>query len=331
MKRIFLISFSIFLSFTSYAQTKTSVKEYISQYKDIAIANMNTYGIPASIIMAQAISESGSGNSQLALKSNNHFGIKCKPEWTGERVSHDDDALGECFRKYSTVYDSYMDHSAFLTTRDRYSSLFELEVTDYQGWAQGLKSAGYATNPQYPTMLIRIIEANKLHELDDAALLIAQGVVEEVVEPTQVAVKVEEPVTLDENSYVGFIASARDYNIKATRLQIPVYINNNVEFIIAQKGDTFNSISVRTKKSVNRLVKYNELETAPEGVAEGSIIYISTKKSKVANGFNYHTVAKKETLHSISQKYGVRIDKLAKLNLYTRSYKVKPGQKMLLK
>ncbi len=330
MKKHLFILLLLLVSLPASAQIKNSVKEYVSQYKDIAIANMNKYGIPASIIMAQAINESGAGNSPLALKSNNHFGIKCKPEWTGERVSHDDDAKGECFRKYDSVYDSYMDHSLFLTTRERYSSLFTLDRRDYRGWASGLKAAGYATNPKYPAMLISTIEDNNLFELDDEAIALAtnpEGLDSDIIQDEAP----NEEIILDENGYIGSIAVANDYNIKATKLQIPVYINNNVEFVIAQAGDTFNSIAVRTNKSIKKLVKYNELETAPSSIAEGSIIYISSKKSKAANGYNYHTVAKNETLHSISQKYGIRIEKLADLNLYDKVYAIKIGQKMLLR
>ena len=168
MKRLdFTISiFLCLLSFSGYSQAKITVEEYISLYKDLAIKEMKTYRIPASVTLAQGILESENGNSPLALEANNHFGIKCHKEWTGKTYIYDDDIKDECFRKYIKVEDSYRDHSEFLTTRDRYKSLFDLDITDYKGWAYGLKEAGYATNPRYPEILIRIIEENGLMELD---------------------------------------------------------------------------------------------------------------------------------------------------------------------
>lgn len=140
--------------------------QYINTYKDIAIRQMNAYGIPASIILAQACLESGNGNSRLAVKGNNHFGIKCHNTWKGKRIYHNDDSRGECFRRYSNAEDSFKDHSEFLKNSRRYQSLFDLKKTDYKAWAHGLKAAGYATNPKYAQMLIDIIEKNELHKYD---------------------------------------------------------------------------------------------------------------------------------------------------------------------
>ena len=139
---------------------------YIKKYAPLAVLEMHEYKIPASITLAQGILESGNGRSQLASKSNNHFGIKCHKGWTGQRVYHDDDEKGECFRKYKYVQTSYQDHSKFLTSRRRYADLFKLRLTDYKGWAKGLKKAGYATDKKYPKKLIRIIEEYKLYEFD---------------------------------------------------------------------------------------------------------------------------------------------------------------------
>lgn len=153
-----------FFAFAASAQ-KMSRAEYIAKYKDLAIAEMNQYGIPASITLAQGVLESGDGNSELARKAKNHFGIKCHSSWTGKKVYHDDDEAQECFRKYSTVSASYRDHSIFLQ-KPRYANLFELAITDYKGWAKGLKKAGYATNPKYPELLINIIETHQLQQYD---------------------------------------------------------------------------------------------------------------------------------------------------------------------
>ena len=159
---IFLICFIPFK--TVFAQDRISTEEYIETYKDVAIKKMKTFNIPASITLAQGILESGSGNSRLAMKANNHFGIKCHKNWTGKTFTLDDDVKNECFRKYKDPADSYRDHSEFLTQRGRYSFLFEYKITEYKSWANGLKKAGYATNPKYPQLLIRIIERYDLSQ-----------------------------------------------------------------------------------------------------------------------------------------------------------------------
>ena len=146
------------------------IKAYVENYKDVAMNNMKNHGIPASIILAQGILESGAGKGKLALSANNHFGIKCHKEWTGESVKHDDDAAQECFRKYELPSESYRDHSLFLTSRPRYSSLFKLDKGDYQSWAKGLKSAGYATDVKYPDKLIGLIERFELYKYDNEVL-----------------------------------------------------------------------------------------------------------------------------------------------------------------
>lgn len=162
--RIFIILFCTW--FNCLSAQEMSREDYIAKYKDLAIDELNLYAIPASITLAQGILESQNGNSKLAKKSNNHFGIKCHSNWTGKRVYHDDDKSQECFRKYPTVEASYRDHSIFLQKK-RYAPLFELDISDYKGWAKGLKKAGYATNPRYPQLLIQIIEDNNLHQFDD--------------------------------------------------------------------------------------------------------------------------------------------------------------------
>ena len=140
--------------------------QYIKKYAPLAVLEMHKYNIPASVTLAQGILESGNGRSQLASKSNNHFGIKCHTGWKGAKVYHDDDEKGECFRKYKYVQSSYKDHSEFLSGRRRYASLFKLRKSDYKGWAKGLKKAGYATDKKYPKKIIKIIETYNLYEFD---------------------------------------------------------------------------------------------------------------------------------------------------------------------
>ena len=161
----FVFSLSLFWA----AAAQMSREDYIDKYKDIAMANMQEFKIPASITLAQAVLESNNGNSDLASRSNNHFGIKCHSDWTGKKTYHDDDKKGECFRVYNKVEDSYADHSEFLQ-KTRYAKCFELDIMDYKSWAKELKNAGYATNPKYPALLIKIIEDNELYKYDQLAM-----------------------------------------------------------------------------------------------------------------------------------------------------------------
>ena len=206
--------------------TTDYTKDYINEYVSIAINEMNLYKIPASITLAQGVLESGSGRSELALKSNNHFGIKCHKGWEGSSVSHDDDALGECFRKYKHPKTSYEDHSKFLTSRSRYASLFKLKITDYIGWAYGLKRAGYATDIKYPNKLIAIIEKYDLSKYD-------------YVKPDIVSVAT--PVSYNSQTQ-GTIA----YTIVKgdTLYSLSKKYNTTVEIIKDLNGLTSNSLSV---------------------------------------------------------------------------------------
>lgn len=170
MKKLSFLLLAAIASICSFAQSKATITAYIEKYKVIAIEEMQRTGVPASITLAQGIHETGAGTSDLVTKSNNHFGIKCKTEWNGEKVYHDDDARGECFRKYDDPTISYKDHSDFLKTRSHYASLFKLDPTDYEAWAHGLKKAGYATNPKYPQILIKIIRDYNLQDYTFIAL-----------------------------------------------------------------------------------------------------------------------------------------------------------------
>ncbi len=169
MKKIIAVFIAFCLFQSAYSQNN-AVKAYIEQYKEIAINEMIRTGVPASITLAQGILESGAGKSELVMASNNHFGIKCKGNWTGDVVYHDDDAKGECFRSYSSAEESYKDHSDFLSTRPLYASLFDIDPTDFEAWAKGLKKAGYATNPIYANLLIKTIRDNNLDYYTNLAL-----------------------------------------------------------------------------------------------------------------------------------------------------------------
>jgi flagellum-specific peptidoglycan hydrolase FlgJ len=201
-----ILFFFLLITFAARSQNSDVILNYINTYKDLAIEEMQRTGVPAAIKLAQGIHETTAGTSDLVLKSNNHFGIKCKDTWTGASVNHDDDARGECFRKYPAALDSYRDHSNFLKGSDRYSFLFRLDPTDYKDWAYGLKRAGYATNPRYPQIIIGLIEDYHLQDYT----LIAMGkmnsisgneIVKTTIEneqkqtgPAFVSGKVEDPV-----------------------------------------------------------------------------------------------------------------------------------------
>lgn len=200
------------------------VLAYVLQFKDIAMSNMKNYGIPASIILAQGILESGAGKGDLALSGNNHFGIKCHVGWTGESVNHDDDSAQECFRKYKDPSESYKDHALFLTSRTRYSSLFSLPKGDYEAWAKGLKTYGYATDPKYPQKLISYIEKYNLHQYDAQVLA------------TTYISRSNQPI---------LIASSE---------------NQDPNFYEVQKGDTFYSISKKFNLTVEELKQKNDLD-----------------------------------------------------------------------
>lgn len=228
--------------------------EYIERYKDTAVAHMEKYGIPASIKMAQGLLESNNGNSRLAVEACNHFGIKCKSDWTGLTVYHDDDELGECFRRYSNAGDSWADHSEFLDTGTRYQSLFTLDPLDYKGWAHGLKAAGYATNPRYAELLITIIEDNQLYLLDRGEGL-----------PIRTIIAREDAAA--QSPYIELVSPGQ---IEIDRFTIAM---NNVDgreifrtpdglFIVAKEGDTIGSLSKLVGVRAKRLARRNRLNVA---------------------------------------------------------------------
>ncbi len=310
---IVAISFLVLIQFNTYAQ-KTTRKEYIQEYTNIVLEHQDIYGIPASIKMAQAIFESGNGNGRLATQANNHFGIKCKKEWAGETIYHDDDELGECFRKYNTDAESFKDHSEFLDGSARYESLFSLDPMDYKAWAHGLKAAGYATNPKYADILITLIEDNKLYLLDQGKDIIFE-------EETPVVPEVDKtiPKHIDLDNYTISVSGHLGYKL---------YSNNGSEFIITENGDTFASLSNKLKMSEKKLRKINDMPN--EQVTANSIIYIKKKAKRVNNGKLMHYVKEGDTMHSISQMYGIRLKNLYNLNRLQPTSKIAIGQQIRL-
>ena len=268
-----LLSLFAFLTVQGQSRNK-QYEDYIKKYRDIAVEEMKRYHIPASITLAQGLLESGAGYGTLARKSNNHFGIKCGSDWRGKTVKHDDDARNDCFRVFKDPKDSYRDHSKFLAGKQRYAFLFDLKITDYKGWARGLKKAGYATNPRYAHQLIDIIERYDLDKYDKKGGL---KWMKENPNP-------HEP-----------------------------YIANGLLYIIARQGDTWKNLSKEFDISKRKLRKYNDLYKGYE-LQEGDILYLEKKNRKAPKGMYVHVLRNGESMYSISQKYGIRLKRLYKMN-----------------
>lgn len=319
-KRVVTLLISLLVVTAAVAQKRITPQEYINRYKELAVYYQETYGIPASIKLAQGMLESDCGNSRLAVEANNHFGIKCKRDWSGETILHDDDAKNECFRKYRSAEESYLDHSEFLDKSWRYQSLFDLEVTDYKGWAHGLKKAGYATNPRYAHILIKLIEDNKLYMIGkDVDYADVMTVIKEA-EPEVPEVVVVESDKVDIDNYMVAM-----YTIN----QHPVYSNNGSEFIIASQGDTYASIAKATGVRERRLRKINDV-SRDDKLTQGDMVYVKPKKNRAENGKQTHTVKEGETLHQVSQTYGIKLKRLAKINRRKVDSKVHTGELLRL-
>lgn len=288
--------------------TEISREEYVTTYASLAMREMSRVGIPASITLAQGCLESNNGNSRLARVANNHFGIKCH-EWDGKKIYHDDDHRNECFRVYASAYESYLDHSMFLSGRNRYAFLFDLKSDDYKGWARGLKKAGYATARDYARLLIQIIEDNELHRYDKVVL---SGDFEE-------GELAELPTTLPGGT------------TSASNSQREISLNNNVEYVLAEPGDTPESLRDELDLYRNELYRYNE-ELEQDAVLEsGQILYLQPKRRKAARGNEIHVVKEGETLYEVSQIYGIKLKSLYKFNQLLEGQEVPAGTQLYLR
>jgi hypothetical protein len=291
---------------------------------------MKRTGIPASIALAQGMIESDYGRSSLALEANNHFGIKCHKDWSGPKVYHHDDSRNECFRKYRNAEDSFYDHSEFLKSGSRYSFLFGLTATDYKGWAQGLKKAGYATNPDYANMLIRKIEAENLQYYDDGYLAsVTSG-------PAMLPAK-ELPVVRDTQKTIvpddqKRLAPAPPVNEKVmVAARIPrVMENNNLRYIVVRDGDTREKLEEEFQLLHWELPKYNELGS-DFSITAGQILYLQPKRDKAETGKAFCDIAAGETMYLISQRYGIKLKSLYKMNRLEENSEPEPGSKIWLR
>lgn len=298
----------------AFAQSMTA-EQYIEKYKDAAMQNMREKKVPASITLAQGILESGNGNSDLAVKANNHFGIKCHTGWTGGTFYKDDDAPNECFRKYKSVLESYEDHANFLITRERYKSLFSLEITDYKGWATGLKAAGYATNPKYPELLINLIERYQLHQYDRMALGTTSNT------PTNNTNNSNPTNNTPSNN------TTPNFNTQGTGL---ITMNNGLRMMVVKAGQTKAGIALDFALTEKKIEKYNELG-AGDLLYDGQLIYLDPKKNSAEKGKDYHTVQPGETFYSIAQLYGMNTPALMKKNNAWYGTVLKAGDRLYLR
>jgi LysM repeat protein len=279
---------------------------------------MQKTGVPASITMAQALLESQAGCSNLAKDANNHFGIKCS-DWKGATYIQDDDTKDECFRKYKSVLESYDDHSNFLRTRPRYASLFELEITDYKGWAHGLKKAGYATDPTYATRLIKLIEDYQLYLLD-------QGKSPELL--------------ADNNSSENSAIAAKTKSIKnIKKVFVPsvdvvdpfaprkVFTINGVKCVVATANDDLATLAKEFELGSWQLPKYNEM-SSKDKLSDGQIVFLQPKKKTGVN--RVYVVKPGDTIASIAQSNGIKIKYIYKYNNLKESDSLEPGQELYL-
>lgn len=308
-----ILLISVFMTLLASSQTRNrAYLSYIDQFYQLAERQQKEHGIPASIILAQGLLESGAGQSSFARESNNHFGIKCN-DWNGAKIYHDDDKKGECFRKYDQVLDSYEDHAIFLKGRSRYAFLFDLNPTDYEGWAHGLKKAGYATDPTYAYKLISIIEDYNLHQYD-----------------------------LDEKSSNAFIAS------KGSKIKLEKYENrvsmgvisakvshnvvkvNKVKFVTSLPGDTYATIADEFNTTEVRIRNYNEVDNSTY-LKAGTRVFIDSKRNKAPSENKTHIIQQGESMHSIAQDYGVKIISLYKINNMNFIESAKIGQVLKLR
>lgn len=298
-KLIIFLLLAILCSSSAFAQVKKNkyYEAYIDKYSDMAVRQMQKHKIPASITLAQGLLESGAGVSDLAKSGNNHFGIKCHKDWKGKSMRKDDDFKNECFRVYNSPEESFEDHSLFIR-RDRYKGLFALDITDYRGWASGLQRYGYATDKAYANKLIKIIEDYELYQYDKG----------------------------------GKRHTSKQQNLltEKPKYRHTPYKTHNLVYIIAAEGDTYEDIANEFDFKAKDLCKYNEVpEDFP--LKKGDLVYFEKKKSKANKPYYEHVVQVGESMHSISQLYGIKVKNLYKMNKKDFEYVPEEGDVLKLR
>lgn len=342
MKKLFLTFAFLALVTTGYAQDRDV--EYVKKYALLAVQEMNRYQIPASITLAQGIIETAGGQSRLAEQAFNHFGIKCKENWTGERIYHDDDARGECFRKYNKVEDSYRDHSKFLAERPYYRKLFDLPITDYRAWANGLRKAGYATNPRYAQMLISKIEKLNLDAFDklnpnadevytklvslygdvNKKDILGYNVSETYIAETPTPDKTPQVIAVQpsqnvqrEKQKVQQLAKRKPApKVKLTKSRIKRHANRR-EYIVVNPGETIFQVAKAYNISEKKLLRYNDL-SAPNKLQAGQNLFLCNKRNRGMQ--KTYRVQLGDNMYLISQKMGIKLK-----SLYRRN-RMQPGE-----
>lgn len=332
-----LILLRLTAAFSQDEPLNLSVVTYIQTFQDMAIREMQRTGVPASITLAQGILETEAGKSDLVIRSNNHFGIKCKSSWTGEKVYHDDDARGECFRKYSDAEDSYKDHSDYLRTQPRYASLFNLDPLDYKGWATGLKKAGYATNPRYAQILIKYIENYRLDEYT----LVALG--KKVDGPFNSIAKEKSSATQQNGVLDNITVSTQQGTVpedlvKPALPAITVYKKpeypsgeftlNNTRVIFAKEGSSLLALAEKYHIKLRHLLDFNDLPDGSELLEKDQLVFLQRKRRQGHNEF--HIVASGETLYDIAQSEALRMESMLGFNQLQKTMIPAPGEKLYL-
>lgn len=353
MKKIFVLV-SCFIGLTVFSQ-KEKVWAYVQAYKEIAMQEMKRTGVPAAITLAQGILESKFGESELSKKSNNHFGIKCKTEWTGEKVYHDDDERGECFRKYEKIEDSYKDHSDFLRNRPYYTSLFKLDPTDAEAWAKGLKQCGYATEKNYPELLMKLINEYNLHQYSYLALnkpmpdnliqsMANNPIPATIIETSAITIKSEtilekesainlsKPATTIVNDEADVEETKPLVNHSSTQINTTypngVFEINGCKVIYAKQGTALLSLASEHNIALSKLLEYNDLSDL-DFIDEDRLIYLQRKQKK--GNIDFYEVQENEELHFISQKLGIQLQALADLNGINKKLNPVKGARLYLK
>lgn len=319
MRKLFF-AFVMLLPLSLLAQRITP-EEYIQTYKDIAMQEMRDHKIPASITLAQGLLESGAGNSALAREAKNHFGIKCHKGWTGKTYYMDDDEKDECFRKYKNAEESFRDHSEFLCGRTRYAALFDLEITDYKGWARGLKAAGYATNPKYAQLLIDRIELYDLTKYDKIALgqMTDDNQLPDIAPEDELLELAFSPENRSAYELVDMTADKRF-----------IYENNGVRFVYAKEGETPEQLAREFNIKYKKFCEYNLLRRPDEMVFHsGDVVYLAKLKNKNWKAKKY-TVAEGETVRDVALRFAVKPEKVMKKN-GLKSTRVQTGQVLWLR
>lgn len=323
MRRLFALLF-VLNGMVAGAQPSTDIIDYINNYKKLAMDEMNRTGIPASITLAQGIHETYAGKSELVLKSNNHFGIKCKDYWTGKKVYHDDDARGECFRKYDDPSLSYRDHSDFLRAGERYGFLFKLDPEDYKGWAHGLKKAGYATNPKYAPILIKLIEDYNLEQYTEIAI--------GKIPPEAEVIAVNPKPAIDAPADISAFIKQQDPMIEiapppAVNYPSGEFTINNTKVIYAKQGTALLAIAQQYEIPLSKLLEYNDMDDE-EVLVKNQLIYLQRKRR--TGSTDVHIVTNGETLHDISQAEAIRLENLLEYNKLQKSVQPAVGEKLYL-